>query len=411
MSATNSPSHSNRIDLLLLFASRISRSFAAGAIAVAVPLYFVDVLQLSLLMTGILLASGAFASPILSFVFGFLGDRYGRKKTLLFGLVLLPFAVLILLTTTFYPLILLATALGGFGVAGGLVGGGVGAFVAPMQTALLAEKSNKNNRTTIYTAFTMSSNFAGSIGALVLAFLTNYTDLFYFSLIFTILSVLFIIPLHETFKPEPVKKKFSGNITGRDKDIIRKFVITGIFNGLTQGLVTPFLVIILQQNFLLTEPQIGTVIAVGGILTTSIMAFTPYLTKKLGFVNYIIISRVISAIFVLFFPFSPSAFIAVISYWIFTITRAIALPSQMALMMNLISDRARAQASGTNQAARLLPLATSTTFSGELLAVLPLSFTFGLAFVLSLFNVFFYHRFFGNIDEEEKAHQASVAPS
>ena len=142
MSATNSNSHSNRIDLILLFASRISRSFAAGAIAVAVPLYFVDVLQLSLLLTGILLASGAFASPILSFVFGFLGDRYGRKKTLLFGLILLPFAVLILLTTTFYPLILLATALGGFGVAGGLVGGGVGAFVAPMQTALLAVKSN-----------------------------------------------------------------------------------------------------------------------------------------------------------------------------------------------------------------------------------------------------------------------------
>ncbi len=411
--ANSSTSNTNTIDLTLLFVSRITRSLAAGALAVAIPLYFKDTLHFSYLLIGILFAGGAFASPLFSYLFGLLGDRYGRKKMMIVGLSFLPIAIGILISTTNYPLLLISTTLGGFGIAGGLVGGGVGAFVAPMQTALLAEKSNAKNRTTIYTAFTMFSNLAGSIGALILAVLTNYTIVFLIALIFTILSVVSVIPLKESFKPQQLKKKNffkTGNITSQDKGIIRKFVVTGIFNGLTQGLVTPFLPIILHQNFALTEGAVGTVIAIGGMLTTTMMVATPYLTKKLGFVNYIIISRSISAIFVLFFPFSPTALIAITSYFIFTISRAISLPSQMALMMNLVSERARSEASGTNQAARLFPLATSTTFSGDILDAMPLYVSFALAFIVSVINIFLYQIFFGKMDiDEEKAHVGIVA--
>ena len=139
--------------------------------------------------------------------------------------------------------------------------------------------------------------------------------------------------------------------------------------------------IILNQNFSLSDAEVGTVIAIGGILTTIMMIITPYMTKRLGFVNYIIVSRSISAIFVLIFPFSPSALIAVGSYFIFTISRAVSIPSQLALMMNLVSERARSEATGTNQAARLFPLATSTTLSGDILDAMPLYVSFALAFV------------------------------
>lgn len=396
---------SNTIDLTILFASRITRSFAAGALAVAVPLYYKEALNLSFFYTGILLASGAFAAPILSYIFGLLGDRFGRKIVLFSGLAFLPISIGILIVTTYYPLLLLATAFGGFGVAGGLVGGGVGAYVAPMQTALLAEKSNKHNRTTVYTVFTMLSNFAGSLGALALVLDSNYKTLFYLALIFTLLSVILIIPLKETFKPEKSHKKTffkNGNVTAQDKSIINKFVLTGIFNGLTQGLVTPFLPILFHQNFGLTNSQIGIAIAIGGILTTTAMVATPYLTRRFGLVNYIIASRSVSAMFVLYFPFSPSALIAVLSYWLFTISRAISLPSQMALMMNLVSERARSEASGTNQAARLFPLATSTTFSGDILDIMPLYVSFALAFMVSVVNILLYQKFFGTMEIDDK---------
>ena len=414
MSVANSSStKGNTIDLSLLFFSRITRSLAAGALAVAIPLYFKESLHYSYLLIGILFAGGAFASPVLSYLFGLLGDLYGRKKMLLVGQAILPIAVFILLLPTNYPLLFISTTLGGFGIAGGLVGGGVGAFVAPMQMALLAEKSNNENRTTVYTAFTMFSNFAGSLGALILVVLTNYNDMFVFTLFFTIISFLSIIPLKETFKPQQTKKKNlfkASNITQQDKSVIKKFVLTGIFNGLTQGLVTPFLPIILNQNFSLSDAEVGTVIAIGGILTTIMMIITPYMTKRLGFVNYIIVSRSISAIFVLIFPFSPSALIAVGSYFIFTISRAVSIPSQLALMMNLVSERARSEATGTNQAARLFPLATSTTLSGDILDAMPLYVSFALAFVVSVINIVLYQIFFGNIEfDEEKAQAGAIS--
>ena len=101
MSLHNStPLYSNRNSLALLFASRITRSFAAGALAVAIPLYYKDALHFSYLLIGILFATGAFAAPILSYSFGALGDRYGRKRMLLVALTLLPIAIFILIRTT-----------------------------------------------------------------------------------------------------------------------------------------------------------------------------------------------------------------------------------------------------------------------------------------------------------------------
>lgn len=405
--AYSSASNDNSVDLILLFTSRITRSLAAGALAVSIPLYFYDVLHYSYLLVGILFAGGAFASPMLSYLFGLLGDLYGRRDVLLVGSSILPIAVCILLITRSYPLLFISTTLGGFGIAGGLVGGGVGAFVSPMQMALLAEKSHRGNRTTVYTAFTMFSNIAGSLGALVLVVLTDYELIFFLALIFTILSVLSVIPIKEKFKPQlrTEKKNIfkSGNITAHDKDIIKKFVLTGIFNGLTQGLVTPFLPIIMHQHFKLSEAAVGVVVSIGGMLTTTAMIATPYLTKKLGFVNFIIVSRLISAIFVFYFPFSPTVQIMVGAYFIFTISRAMSIPSQLALMMTLVSERARSEATGTNQAARLFPMAISTTFSGDILDSLPLYASFALAFVVGLINLGLYQIFFGrmNLDEDE----------
>ena len=415
MSLSNlSQVNSHRIDLTLLFTSRVARSFAAGTLAVAIPLYFKNSLHLSYMLIGILFASGAFTAPVFSYFFGKWGDKYGRKKILLLAVSFLPIAISILLVTNNYLLLLLATALGGFGIAGGIVGGGVGAFVAPMQTALLAEKTNKENRTTVYTSFTMLPNLDGSFGALILVVITNYSELFSFSLIFTLISVIIIIPLKEAFKPKKIEKKTankSGNVTSCDKEIIKKFNITGVFNGLGQGLITPFLPIIFQQYFNLNDAEIGTVIAIGGLLTTLMMIGTPYLTNKLGFVNFILITRAISCIFVLVFPFSPTALVSVVNYWIITITRAIALPSQQALMMNLVSERARSEASGSNQAARLFPLATSTTFSGDILDFMPLYVSFFLAFTVNIFNIVLYQKFFGDVEVDEKKAHINITAS
>nr|WP_252900419.1 hypothetical protein [Vulcanisaeta sp. JCM 14467] len=59
---------------------------------------------------GIFFGVGAFTAPLLSLLFGRLGDKYSRKAVLLLTLAFLPIATAMLLITRYYPLLLLAAA-------------------------------------------------------------------------------------------------------------------------------------------------------------------------------------------------------------------------------------------------------------------------------------------------------------
>ncbi|WP_243676278.1 MFS transporter [Vulcanisaeta distributa] len=132
---------------------------------------------------------GAFtAPPLLSLLFGRLGDKYSRKAVLLLTLAFLPIATAILLITKYYPLLLLAAALGGFGTAGGaLASGSVGAVAAPVQTAILADKTEGMDRSMVYAIFNLVSGTASAIGGALLANL-SYRDVFYVALTLSALS-------------------------------------------------------------------------------------------------------------------------------------------------------------------------------------------------------------------------------
>ncbi|ABP95231.1 MULTISPECIES: MFS transporter [Metallosphaera] len=382
-------------DVFLLMISRVARSFAAGLLAVIVGLYYVHVLHLSLLQVGILFGVGAFVTPLLTLILGFYSDRYGRKKILLITLSFLPLSVLILLLTSNFFLLMLSSALGGFGIAGGLVGGGVGASVAPMQTALLTEKVKPEERTKIFSWFTIISSYAGSAGAL-LANGSSYEELFIISLLVSGLSALAVIPVKENFKP---RRKEEPKAASKDNDVIKKFTLTGILNGVSQGLIVPFIPIIFSEVYGLSQGFIGDLVSLGGVISASAMLATPALTERLGFVRLIIITRTISAVMVLLFPFLGVWYLASIDYVLFTPLRVIALPAQQALMMNLVGEGRRATATGANQAGRLIPAAASTSLSGYIMHALSFAIPFEAAFVATIVNSFLYFKFFRGVDK------------
>lgn len=387
----------DRIDLTLLIISRATRSFAAGFIAVIIGIYYAYSLDLTLTLVGILFGSGAVGTPLITLVLGRLADKYGRKKILLISLLSLPAAVSILLLTTYYPLLMLSAAIGGFGIAGGLVGGGVGATAAPMQTALLAEKTNSANRTTVFSLFTIISNLSGATGAL-LANIHSYHLLFTLAIVISLFSVASILPLKEDFrrKPKTTSKSQKTPASKRNRNIIAKFGATGAINGSAQGLIIPFIPIILGSKFLMSNGAIGDLFAIGGLLTAGFMSLTPYLTRKLGFVRMIMGTRAVSTSLMLAFPFASGAVLASVLYVGFTAFRAISLPSQQSLMMSLVNEDSRASATGVNQTARLLPSAASTTGSGVLQDYMSVVIPFEIAFVFNFVNIFLYYRFFWN---------------
>lgn len=389
----------NRVDLLLLILSRVTRSFAAGFVAVIIGLYYANDLHLSLTLIGILFGSGAIGTPLITLFLGRIADKYGRKWILMISLSFLPIALSILLVTTYFPLLMLSAAIGGFGIAGGLVGGGVGASAAPMQSALLAEKTNSVNRTAVFSLFTITSALSGSAGAL-LANIHSYHLLFSLAVVISLGSVVSIIPLKEDYRrsvktPESTAKNAAHRRENRK--IIAKFATTGSLNGSAQGFIIPFIPIILESRFLMPNGQIGDLFAIGGVMTASFMGLTPYLTRKLGFVRMIMATRSVSTGFLLAFPFASGAALASVFYVVFTAFRAVSLPSQQSLMMSLVDEDSRASATGVNQSARLFPSAAATTGSGVLQDYVSVIVPFEIAFVFNFVNIFLYYKFFWKI--------------
>ncbi len=387
----------DRANVAYLFASRGLRSFAAGFLAIAVSLYFYDVLKLSIYVIGALFAIGALATPLISLAVGMLGDRYGRKPVLLIDLLTLPLAVVLLLISKNVVLLAVATALGGFGTAGGLIGGGVGASVGPLVTALLADSTEAEERTWAFSVNSSISTFAGAAGALIVGFM-GYRELFELGLVASFLSFVAALPLRDHQMSRRGEYDVA-QLSQSDRRYLRAFMLTGIFNGLAMGLITPYYPIIFHVFFHMTEAQVGYLFSAGGVASGIAYFWTPSLSRRLGFLRTITYTRAISSAMMLVIPFSPYPLLASAMYVLMTPLRAVSLPAQSSLMMGLLSEGRRATGSGLNQASRLLASAAATYAGGAMLGGLPMFAPFILAFGINYVNIGIYLKLFSGIPE------------
>jgi MFS family permease len=387
----------------LLLASRGLRSVAGGALGVVTGLYLYYYLHLSLTEVGIFFGVGAFTAPFLSLLFGRLGDKYSRKAVLLLTLSFLPIATTILLVTRYYPLLLLAAALGSFGTAGTLASGSFGAVAAPVQTAILADKTEGMDRSMVYALFNLMSGLASAVGALLANL--SYLETFYIALILSAISLFVVLPIRDyssSRRGVRVGDDPNGNsrslaqVVNRDLVFIRRFAIVGALNGTAQGLITPFLPIIFRMVFHISNGVVGDIFFIGGIAAALTSLTAPVFSRLFGLRDAVIIPRIISTAALILIPFSTTLPIAVITYVIYVMFRVSSLAPQQALMMELVGRGSRSTVSGVNQAARLLPSATATTVAGPILDYLPIPVPFIIAFIANVINIALYRKFFPN---------------
>lgn len=399
-------------DILLILASRVLRSMAAGALGIVTSLYLYNVIHLSLTLIGIFFGVGAFTAPALSLYFGRLGDKYGRKNMLMLATAMLPMATAILLLTRNYGLLLVAAALGGFGTAGALASGSVGAVGAPMMTAILADKTKESERTMTYSLLNVGSGLAGAVGVLMAHL--GYSESFTISLILSAISLIAIAPIRDDYRPRTITKTRDERSGERDRKIMKMFAAVGMLNGTGQGLVTPFLPILFELLFHATRDVISNIFFLGGVGAALMSLATPALTQRMGFLNAIIVTRTISTAalvalpFIEYLPLGNDLIIAVMAYLIFVMFRVAALPAQQSLMMGLVSREARSTTAGVNQAARLFPSAVATTASGAMLDYLPIPVPFTLALIVNAANIYLYKKFFGSMAFDGRKISASL---
>ncbi len=373
--------------LSALFVSRLLRGTAAGLITIAFPYLALTELRTGALLLGLLYALGSVATGLLSYAVSLYGSRRALRPAYFLSLALLPAAALLLLLPPTLPLVALASALGGFSATGSLAGGGVGGVAMPLQTAILSDLIPPGRRTLWLSRFTFFASLSAGAGTLLGGFL-GLEAIFLVALALAVGSVLAAVPV-------PVRTVRRGRpMDRRSHDVIRRFTLTGLLNGFSQGLLTPFLIPFFVLVYGIPRPEMAVYATLSSVVGTFAVLLAPALEHRWGFVRAIVGTRLAAAGLAGVMPFLPFAG-ALAVYLVLPALRVAALPAQTAALMGRVAPEDRSEGAGTNQAARVLAAGGATALGGYSLEEVAVAVPF-VAYAATLAaNAWLYLEFFG----------------
>ncbi len=143
-----------------LFALRTARMFAYGFLAVVLVLYL-DAIGLDPLAVGIVLTLTLLGDTVISLWLTTNADRFGRRRVLVAGAILMVFAGVVFALTSFVPLLILVGAIGVISPTGNEVG----PFLA-VEQAGLSQIVPDRRRTATFAWYNVAGYVATATGAL-----------------------------------------------------------------------------------------------------------------------------------------------------------------------------------------------------------------------------------------------------
>src|SRR5688572_8159110 len=147
-------------NITLLFSTRITRLFCYGFLSVVLALYLSET-GLTEVQIGLLFTLTLFGDAVITLWLTTSADRFGRKRTLLLGALLMAGAGIVFVTTQNYIVLVLAAILGVISPADK----DIGPFLS-VEQASLAHLISNEKRTRMFAWYNLAGSFASAAGAL-----------------------------------------------------------------------------------------------------------------------------------------------------------------------------------------------------------------------------------------------------
>lgn len=387
-------------DIYLLGSVRAIRSFSFGYIAFLLPLYLKHI-GFSVELIGVYSLIATVSSSILVLISGFLGDIFSRRKTLII-MSFLPIIAYIILISTHSIIIALSSSI--FGLSLSPMGGGAGGGpVAPLQTAMIASRTNRQERTKIYSYLTVIAIVMAFIGGLFSSFIIStfvksyFIILFEVAIILSLISIFLIIPVRE--EPDKVQKSDNkGFLPKKSAGNISKIAIAGLFGSLGLGIILPLLPIYFK-DLGTSDYIISLIYDVSYAATAVVVIFSSNIEKLFGSIKGVFVLRSIGSLPLMIIPLVHSIFIAGLIYVIRTASYQAALPIRQNVSMELYSPEERSRGSSITGVARRLPYGVSSIIGSILMQIGAFLAAFFAAGLISFLDPLLYYIFFKEIDK------------
>jgi MFS family permease len=371
--ATQPRPYINNMDIRILFATRITRLFCYGFLSVVLALYLAET-GLSETQIGLLFTLTLLGDAVISLWLTTSADRFGRKRTLLIGALLMAGAGAAFVMTRNVVILMIAALIGVISPSGHEIG----PFLSVEQAGLTQLVPNEK-RTQMFAWYNLVGSFAIAIGALAGGWLAQllqdnaWTALDSYRLILMgyalggiILLCLFfnLTPAIEVGETrQPITKRVLG--LHRSRNIVFKLSTLFAMDAFAGGLlVQSLLAYWFHVRFGVESGILGSIFFGANILAGISALLAIRLAKKFGLINTMVFTHIPSSILLMLVPLMPNLPLAIgLLLLRFSISQ-MDVPARQSYTMAVVDPDERSAASGVTAIARSVGAAVSPALTG-----------------------------------------------
>jgi MFS family permease len=366
-------------DIPLLFATRIVRLFCYGFLSVVLALYLAQAglseKQIGLLFT-LTLAGDAGISLWLTTS----ADRFGRRRTLLLGALLMIGAGIVFILTK-NPLLLMTAAI--IGVISPS-GNEIGPFLS-VEQAGLTQLIHDQRRTQTFAWYNLSGSFATATGALTGGWLSQFlqgrgvTELNSYRAVLTgyalggmILVILFLCISAAIEIPASAQQVETKRTLGlhRSRGVVFRLSALFAMDAFAGGLIVQSMVAFwFHVRFGIEAGVIGSIFFGANILAGISALLAGRLARKIGLINTMVFTHIPSNILLILVPLMPSLPLAVSVLLLRFSISQMDVPTRQSYTMAVVAPDERSAASGVTTIARSVGAAISPSLTGIFLSM------------------------------------------
>src|SRR5262245_53285117 len=357
-------------DAKLLMASRGIRAFAFSYLNVVFAIYL-DRLGYSPVTIGIVYSVAYLSGAVLTAVWGYLSDRYGRRKILMLLAVLTIISNGIFVFFSALIFIFLAVIIANVGSGGSAGGGSGGGPFNPVEEALLAEKCRDTERNWIFSLNSFVGSVMGAIGSLAAGLpewlqerwnwdaVSSYKPLFGLTILFSVALLFVYRAISEQHQPRTVEKKIS-KATGV---FVTKMSILAFVDNFGAGMAGGLVAYWFFLRFGVELKSLGLLFFISNLLAALSFLSAPIVARWLGLVRTMAFSHALASIIYIVIPFAPTFIIAAALLAIRSYFAYMDNPLRASFTMAMVQSSERGAAAGVTSLARVVPFGISPTIA------------------------------------------------
>jgi len=364
-------------DITLLFSTRIIRLFCYGFLSVVIALYLAET-GLSEKMIGLLFTLTLAGDAGISLWLTTSADRFGRKRTLLIGALLMLGAGIVFILTNNVIILMAAAIIGVISPSGNEIG----PFLSVEQAGLTQLISNEK-RTKFFAWYNMLGSFATATGALAGGWLaqilqgSGWTQLESYRFVLVgyaiggfLLLILFmgVSPAIEAAHTNTGVKHTLG--LHRSRNVVLKLSALFALDAFAGGLVIQSMIAYwFHIKYGVDSGMLGSIFFGANVLAGISALLAVPLANKIGLINTMVFTHIPSNILLMLVPLMPNLALAIgILLLRFSISQ-MDVPTRQSYTMAVVAPDERSAASGVTAIARSVGASLSPTLTGILFSI------------------------------------------